>query len=655
MAYSRGLDTRQRAIFLYDTEQNERHQVTAGFYDDSTPEFDPDGKYLYFRSGRTLRPVYSDQDTTWVYNNTTNIVAVPLRKDVQSPLHERNDDEETEEDDDNGDDDNGDDDNGDDDKGKKGKKKGEGKADDEKGEEDEDEEEKPEPVEIDLEGFEARLVVLPPEAGNYRNLNAVSGKLVYLRMPRTGSGGSDSAIVYYDLEEREEKTVLGSSDGFEISADGKKILVASNGKFAILDLGPDQKIEKPLRTEQMEMELDPPAEWRQIFTDAWRIERDFFYDPKMHGVDWDEMRTRYGKLLDDAVTRWDLNFIIGELIAELNASHAYRGCGDTEQAERRSIGMLGVDYTLENGAYRFAKIIDGAPWDSEVRSPLNEPGLEVNEGDYLLAVNDAPIDTSKDPWAAFEGLADKTVQLTINDKPTLEGSRKVLVKTLSSETRLRNLAWIESNRKKVDEATNGRVGYIYVPDTGRNGQTELVRMFQPQFTKDALIIDERFNNGGQIPTRFVELLARPIVHYWGVRDGRDWQWPPVSHIGPKTMLINQWSGSGGDAFPWYFKVNDLGPLIGMRTWGGLIGITGAPRLIDGGVATVPTFGSYGVDGEWAVEGHGIAPDIEVVDDPSLMVDGGDPQLERAIEEMLNALKTAPPKHPNKPPYPNRSK
>jgi tricorn protease len=402
------------------------------------------------------------------------------------------------------------------------------------------------------------------------------------------------------------------------------------------------------------MELDPVAEWRQIFNDAWRLERDYFYDPGMHGVDWDEMRTRYGALLPDVVTRWDLNFILGELIAELNASHAYRGGGDTENAERSNVGLLGCDFTLDNGTYRIGEIIDGGPWDSEVRSPLNGPGIDVSAGDYLLAVNGTPIDTSKDPWAAFQGLAGKTVQLTVSDGPTMDDARQVLVETLRSESRLRNLAWIETNRSKVEEATGGRVGYIYVPNTSIGGQTELLRMFQGQYGKDALIIDERFNSGGQIPDRFIELLNRPLYNYWAVRDGKDWQWPPVSSIGPKVMLINPWAGSGGDLFPWYFRQAGLGPLIGTTTWGGLIGISGAPRLVDGGVVTVPTFGIYSLDGEWIVENEGVDPDIEVVDDPALMVDGGDPQLERAIEEIMKALESKPTPVPNKPTYPDRS-
>jgi tricorn protease len=324
-----------------------------------------------------------------------------------------------------------------------------------------------------------------------------------------------------------------------------------------------------------------------------------------------------------------------------------------ERGEQRGVGLLGVDWELADGAYRIAKIVTAAPWDTEVRSPLAEPGVDVSQGDWVLAVNGTPIDAAKDPWAAFEGLAETAVILTVNDQPTLDGAREVLVETLGSEARLRNLAWIEANRRKVDEATDGRVGYVYVPDTGRGGQTELFRMFRPQFMKDGLIVDERFNSGGQIPDRFVELLNRPLYNFWAVRDGMDWQWPPIAHSGPKVMLINAWSGSGGDAFPYYFRAAGLGPLIGTRTWGGLIGVSGSPALADGGRLTAPTFSFYNLDGEWDVENQGVDPDIEVVDDPSLMLDGGDPQLDRAIAEVLKALDENPPVRPERPAYPVR--
>jgi tricorn protease len=628
-AYSRGLDNRQNAVFLYDTSAGKNHQVTAGYVDCSNPAFDPEGNYLYYLSDREFGPSYSDFDPTWIYANSTKVVAVPLRDDVESPLAPRNDIEEPEEEE-------------------------SGEDDEEDGEDEEKVKvKKSKAVTIDLEGFEARAVVLPPDAGNYSSLAAVKGKVLYQRHPRTGSGDESSPIVFWDLEDREEKTILDNADGYGVSADGKKLIVLANGSVAIVDVAPKQKMDKKLATSSMEMTVNPPEEWRQIFNDAWRLERDYFYDPNMHGVDWQAMRVRYGALLDDAITRWDLNFIIGELIGEMNTSHSYRGGGDLERGAQRGVGLLGVDWELADGAYRIADIVTAAPWDAEVRSPLAESGVDVNEGDWVLAVNGMPIDPAVDPWAAFEGLAETTVMLTVNDQPNFDGAREVLVETLASESRLRNLAWIERNRRKVDEATDGRVGYIYVPSTGRDGQTELFRMFRAQYKKDGLIVDERFNNGGQIPDRFVELLNRPLYNFWAVRSGNDWQTPFISHVGPKVMLINAWSGSGGDAFPYYFRAAGAGPLIGTRTWGGLIGYSGRPSLIDGGRVTVPTFSFYDLDGEWDVEGYGVDPDIEVVDDPSLMQNGGDPQLDRAIAEVMKALEENPPRRPERPEYPVR--
>jgi tricorn protease len=510
-------------------------------------------------------------------------------------------------------------------------------------------------VEIDFDDFEQRVVILPPKSGRYGSLAAVSGKLIYRRLSRVGSRDEHSPLLFYDLEKREEKTILDDAGSIELSADRNKLLVRQNQVYAIIEPKEGQKMDKRIDTGGFETTVDPVAEWKQIFTDAWRLERDFFYDPGMHGVDWKAMRERYGKLLDDAVTRVDVNYVIGELIGELNSSHTYRSGGDIERSTERAVGYLGCDFVLTNGAYRIAKIINGAPWDSEVRSPLLRPGVtNVHEGDYLLAVNGEPLDTKEDPWAAFQGLADKPVFLTVNSKPTLNGAREALVETLGSEARLRNLAWIDANRRKVEKLSDGKIGYVYVPDTGQNGQNELVRQWRGQITKAGLIIDERFNSGGQIPDRFVELLDRPLRNYWGVRDGKDWSWPPVAHYGPKAMLINGWSGSGGDCFPFYFKQSGLGPLVGQRTWGGLIGITGTPPLIDGGSVTVPTFGIYDVKGEWIIESHGVDPDVEVVDDPGEMARGGDPQLERAVFEVQKAIRQNQMPEVKKPKYPNRA-
>ncbi len=651
LAWAQDLTNRHSAIVLHDTKSGKSTQVTSGFYDDDQPAISPDGKYLFYRSGREMDPVYSDLDNTWVYPNTQRLVAVPLRNDVPSPLAARNDDEPSRD--------------------NKAPAKSEEKKDESptastnalktntapvKGGEKlaAKKDEKVKPVEIDLAGFERRGVLLPTRAGRYDNLQAVKGKLLYRWLPRTGSTTEKSPIEFYDVDKRETKLVVDDAGRFQISADGQKMLVHRGSDYFIIDVKEGAKLDKKLATDKLETTVDPVAEWRQIFNDAWRIERDFFYDPSMHGVDWKVMRERYGKLLNDAVTRWDVNYVIGELISELNASHTYRSGGDTENPPTRGVGYLGCDFALENGAYRIKKIIDGAAWDAEVRSPLRQSGVNVKEGDYLLAVNGTPLDVAQDPWAAFQNLADQTVMLTINSGPDLAGAREVLVQTLANETRLRYLAWVEDNRKRVEKLSDGKIGYVYVPSTARDGQNELVRQFRGQFDKPGLVIDERFNSGGQIPDRFVEMLGRRVINYWGVRDGADWSWPYTAHNGPMAMLMNGWSGSGGDAFPFYFKQAGLGPLIGTRTWGGLIGITGVPTLIDGGSVTVPTFGIYDTKGEWIIEGYGVDPDIAVVDDPALMTKGGDPQLERAVKEVLESLQKNPPTAPKKPVYPKRS-
>jgi tricorn protease len=631
IAYSKELDSRTNAVAVYDTKDGKVSQLTSGYYSDTSPVFDPDGKYLYFLTNREFKPIYSDFDNTWVYPNATQIAAVPLTKEVASPLAPKNDSTVV--------------------KKEESKKTDEKKSDENK--EDKKDQVKTKEVKIDFDGFEDRVVLLPPEAGNYGNLQAVSGKVVYMHPPNSGSADNKKPIVYYDLDKREEKTIVDDADDFQISADGKKIIIAKKGSYSVVDVAPEQKMEKKLPVNQLEMTVVPREEWRQIFNDVWRLERDMFYDKNMHGVDWNAMKKQYGALIDNAVTRSDVNYIIGELIAEMSSSHTYRGGGDEEQAPQRPVGYLGIDWELSNGAYKIKTIINGASWDTEVRSPLLAPGLKVKEGNYILAVNGVAIDVTKDPWAAFEGLADKTVELTLNDKPSMDGAWTIVVKTLSSETRLRNLAWIESNRKRVDEATQGKIGYIYVPSTGIDGQNELVRQFSSQFTKEGLIIDERFNNGGQIPDRFVELLNRKPLAFWAVRDGNTWQWPPVANFGPKVMLINGWSGSGGDAFPDFFRKAKVGPLVGARTWGGLIGITGAPRLIDGGGITVPTFRMYDPDGKWFKEGHGVDPDIDVPEDPGMLSRGTDVQLEKAIDEVMKLYKENPTPHPKHPPYEKR--
>ncbi|MEM9656719.1 MAG: PDZ domain-containing protein [Planctomycetota bacterium] len=634
LAYDRLLENENRAICLYDTEDNKSHQATSGYYDDSHPVFDPGGEYLFLLTSRRFAPSYSSLQPTWIYANSMQIAAVPLQKVGASPLAPRNDAEEDVEEDE-----------------EKKNESDDEKKEDEKEEGAEGRDDEVEPVQIDLEDFERRLVALPPEAGNYADLDAAAGKVLYLRFPRNDSADGKPALMLYDLEEREEKTILGDVMSYQLTANGKKIVVRSGAKYGDDEKNPEKKNDKQLAVDNLEATIDPRAEWKQIFSEAWRLNRDFFYDPALHGLDWDEMRSHYGALLDDAVTRWDVNFVIGELIGELNASHTYRGGGDQESAPTRPVGLLGVDWTRENDAYRIARIVRAAAWDNEVRSPLDEPGVDVDEGDYVLAVNGLPLDAGSDPWAAFQGLAGETVVLAVGDHPDLEKCRDVVVKmlTVRQESRLRELAWIEANRQRVEQATNGRVGYLYVPDTGVNGQTELFRQFAAQHGREGLIIDERFNSGGQLGDRFVELLDRHAYTYLFSRYGEDRHHPPRAHFGPQVMLINGWSGSGGDALPWFFRMAERGKIIGTRTWGGLVGPAVGHRLIDGGVVVVPPSRLYGPDGEWFAEGHGVEPDIHVAEDPTALARGVDPQLERAIQEIEAAL--AAQRQPTHPPTP----
>ncbi|MBX2951461.1 MAG: PD40 domain-containing protein [Leadbetterella sp.] len=628
LAYSRDLPNNHQAIFLYNTADKKSTRVTDGFYSCSNPVFDPDGKYLFLTTNQVFQPNYSDFDNTFIYNNSTLIGVLTLSKDSTAFLAMKEDTVAVKEEEP---------------KAEPAKAEKPGKS-----SKKEPEPEKAKAASIDLENMESRLEILDIPPGNIGTLTPLKGKIVYMRYSNNDGEGGGASLKYYDFDKKEEKTILDGVSGYEASGDRKKLLVNKSGQVAIIEPNEGAKFDKPLNLKSMVASIDPKAEWKQIFMDAWRIQRDYFYDKNMHGVDWEGVKNNYLKVLEGAANRNDLAFIIGEMIGELNASHTYYGGGDLEQGKSRSTGYLGINWKADGSYYKVDKIIRGASWDAEVRSPLDKPGIGLKEGAYILAVNGLPITTAHEPFYYFAGLDNTTVELTYNDKPDFAGARKVLVKTLDDESRLRNLAWIEGMRSHVDKATNGEVGYVYVPSTGIDGQNELMRMFNAQMDKKALIIDERFNNGGQIPDRFIEMLDRKPLVYWATRDGESWKWPPAGHFGPKVMLINGWSGSGGDAFPDYFKKRGLGPLVGTRTWGGLIGISGTPELIDGASVTAPTFRMYNLDGTWFREGHGVDPDIFVDEDLGAFSKGIDVQLDRAIEEAKKLIKTAPFVMPQRP-------
>ncbi len=536
-------------------------------------------------------------------------------------------------------------------------KKPEGKNDQDKQDKKEKEKE-PKPVKIDFENIEARSFQIPVTNGNFGNI-AVNNKnqLIYIRRSARGEEGK-SSIKLFDLNDKKdpkEKTVVDDVGQFAITSDGKKLLVFKGGNKAwIVDAAENQKLDNPVPTDDMTVMIDPRAEWRQVFHEAWRIERDFFYDPNMHGVDWQAVHDHYAAMLPDCVTRRDVSFLIREMISELNVGHAYYREGDVEDADHVSVGLLGCRFELADGAFRIAELFQGGPWDVDARNPLVSAGIKV--GQYVLAVNAIPLDPKVDPYAAFQGAAGKIITLTVSDDPKLDDAdKRIAVKLLASDGELKFRNWIERNRRYVDEKSDGQIGYIYVTNTGIPGQNDLVRQFYSQRGKAALIIDERWNGGGQIPTRFIELLDRPVTNFWAVRDGIDWVWPTDSHQGPQCMLTNGMAGSGGDMFPALFKQKKLGPVIGMRTWGGLVGISGNPSMIDGSSVTSPTFAYYELDGTWGIEGNGVEPDIKVVDDPAKMVGGADPQLDVAVDEMKKAIADHGFHKPPRPAYPNRSK
>ncbi len=570
---------------------------------------------------------------------------------------EEDDDQDESEDDEDGEDDGDDeaDNGGDDDD--QGEDEGEGEEDDDDAK----------PVTIDFEGIERRSFQLPIKQGNFGGL-AVNheNQLIYARQTAVVEDepedvGAGNSICLFDMHDDkkkpEEKTVVSGASSFAVTPDGKKLVVFRGASMFVVDAAPDQKLEDEIPKRGMIVQIDPRQEWKQVFTEAWRIQRDYFYDPNMHGTNWDAIYSQYAKMLDDCSSRSDVGILISEMISELNVGHAYYRpphAPDAGDGPDSRVGLLGCLFEKAGNRYRIATIFEGAAWDADARNPLRAVG--VKEGDYLLAVGGVELTADVDPYALFQGTVDVPTVLTISDDEHLgDKNRRVVVKPIQDDIGLRFRHWIEKNRKMVEEKTDGKVGYIYVINTGVPGQNDLFRQFYGQLSKEALIIDDRWNGGGQIPTRFIELLNRPVTNYWAKRDGRDWTWPPDSHQGPKCMLINGMAGSGGDMFPALFKQNKLGQLIGMRTWGGLVGITGNPGMIDGSGVTAPTFAYYETDGTWGIEGHGVDPDQKVVDDPGKMTGGGDPQLEAAISLMLAELQSHPYVKPERPKYPDRSK
>ena len=618
LAYSIGMGNGNEAIFIYDLNTKQSRQVTSGFYNDSSPVFGVKGKYLFFLTDRNFSPVYSDmQDGTWVYPNATQLAAISLSQDSPYLLQAKNDVVETTE-----------------------EEKSEKDDDKKKGKKDDAKEKAPASIKVDWNGLESRLVILPAKPGNLANLMAFEGKVVYRRFPNSGSGGGAPELSFYDLKEREEKSIMSRVNGVVKTADGKSLLVRSGSKFGIIKPASDQKIKDAIPTNGLVMELNPREEWRQIFNDTWRRHRDFFYDEGMQQVDWDALRTQYGDLIEDARSRWDVSFIQSNLAAELSAGHTYTFGGDNERVENVSTGYLGIDWGMDDKGYKIKRIVKPADWDAENRSPFDRPGIDVSEGDYIHSVNGISLPRNKEPYAAFEGLNGKTVVLKVSKSGNASDAKDVVITCLTAgqEGNIRYLDWIEQNRLRVEKLSGGKLGYVYMTNTAGRGQLDLVKMYYGQLDKEGFIIDERFNGGGQLADRFLELMTRPVIYnlYW--RHGKHHTFPVKANTGPMGMLINGWAGSGGDGLPWAFRELDAGPIVGERTIGILVGPATGHQLIDGGGITVPGARLYFNDGTWFDEGVGVRPDIPVWDDPNILLQGRDPQMERVVDEVMKLLK-----------------
>jgi tricorn protease len=616
-------------VYAYSLETRRSRPITDGLSDAADPVFDVSGKYVYFFASTDAGPV-----NQWFSQAAADmrmrrsIYLVVLRADAPSPLCRESDEE-------------------------KPVDKADNKS---KTKDDKPKDVKPAPVAIDFDRIQQRIVALPTPVAHYANLQAgQAGQLFYLDRAVETPGAA--ALKRFDLFNRKTEAVLPDVATYRLNATGKKALIIStSGSWSIAEVnGPPVAPGKgALRIEAVEVRIDPVAEWRQMFDEAWRINRDCFYDPGMHGADWPAIRKKYAAFLPDLATRGDLYRVIRWMLSELSVGHSYLMPGEPlDQHRAVPGGLLGADYEVVNGRYRFKKVYGGLNWSRELRSPLTVPGVDVKAGEYLLAVRGAELKPPTELFSLFENTAEKSVEITVGPNPDGKGSRTVTVEPLASEDALRNRDWIEGNLRRVQEATGGRAAYVYVPDTAARGHEYFKRYFYPQSDKEAIIIDERFNGGGEIADYYISHLCRPPLSMWATRYGEDTREPGAAIQGPKVMLIDETAGSGGDMLPWMFRKLQLGTLVGKRTWGGLVGILDFPPLMDGTHVTAPNLAIW-ADGQWVVENEGVPPDVEVEQWPADVIAGKDPQLEKAIELVLSGLAKHPSVTPRRPKYPIRN-
>jgi tricorn protease len=659
IAYTRDLESQLQAIFLYSLATHESTQITDGMSNAVHPLFDPNGNYLYFAASTNNGPSDAGIDLSSLDRATdSSVYAVVLSQQGLSPIPPESDDENKKKDEDAQKGGKPGDTQGDKRGGKPG---GKGNAD---GKDKAGGGEKPKPTVIDLAGIGNRILSLPIPARNYVDLAVGKTGVLYLAEgPAVGRASDEDAppiraLWRFTLEKRQTEELLsGGLTGFKVSFDGEKLFYTRpDGWFlaATSDLKPgpaDAPQGKPVNNNGMLALLDLRAAWRQMFRETWRLQRDFLYDPHAHGLDLLKVQARYEPFLGGLASREEFTYLCNEMLGEIQIGHMFvRGPRATDNAPKP--GLLGADYALDHDRYRFAKIYNGQNWTPSLAAPLTLPGINIVEGDYLLAVNGRELHAGDNIDAWLDGTAGKQTVLRVGKSADGADGRDVTVIPVDSEHGLRNLDWIDANIRKVNAMSGGKVAYVYMPNTAGAGYTNFNRYFYAQLDKPALVLDERYNEGGLIADYIVNVLGQKRLSGAIERDGKSVHDPAGAIFGPKAMIINQSAGSGGDAMPWYFRKANLGTLIGVRTWGGLVGIGGYPTLIDGGRVTAPRYAIYGLNGEWEVEGHGIAPDVEVQELPKDVAAGHDAQLERAVSIVLEQLKEHPVVEPAVPPYPD---
>ena len=620
LAYSKMTEKQVFQIFIYSLEEDKARNVSQSLFYDFHPVFTRDGRHLLFVSNRTFNPTFGDFEWEMVYKDVAKIYSMTLQKDGKPFMPFRND---------------------------------EATDNSENRQTDESQ------VKIDFEGISGRVEELPLPAGNYRYLSVNDQNLFYLNKEEGDFNRFEFREVpsmnlhAFNFESRSSHQVISSIHEYELSQDGSSIVYHQGESVGILPSSARESKGHSLDLSNLEMELEPRKEWQQIYQEAWRMERDYYYEPDMHGVDWDQMREKYAKLLPKATSREDVRYIIGELIGELNTSHTYVFGGDRKRrAESVNVGMLGADYTLDEKAnrYRFEKILRHPAWARGVMAPLDRPGMNIREGEYLLAVNDESVTGEQNLYSYFQGLAGEQVRLLVNNEPTPEGAREITAEPLRSERSLRYINWVERNRQKVENLSDGKIGYIHFPDTYMGSATFFPKYFYSQLRKEGLIIDGRFNGGGLDPYIFLQRLNTKPLAYWTRRYSHDQTIPSTTVNAHMVCLTNKYAGSGGDMLPFEFRELGMGPVIGTRTWGGLVGVSQYIPLVDGGMLTAPDYRIYDQQGNWIIENEGVTPDIRVELNSLEMSNGKDAQLRKGIEMIREKLQNEPITWPGHKPF-----